>query len=250
MLVSARLPAASRLSADEQRELRLIQREGERLRPTTSRGSQRAGWCVNFIGSALKAENDGGLVMPYFDGSWSEGDLHAYVQYYKKLRAFYERCVYPRFLKYFAAELSMTMLVFLRRDLPTFSKAINGSTTGTCYVNRQHIDEDLGPTMLACTGEPTGGGEFIHAEHGRAHRVRAGDLLFVNPAQRHGTGEFLLAGGDKLRSMTAFFLKTDVVRALGLSAADAAERGLVVRGARRKVTRRGPKSKRRSEVEK
>lgn len=121
--------------------------------------------------------------------------------------------------------------------------------TTICYVNKQHEDEDLGLTMLACTGEPAGGGEFVHAAHGRAHRVHAGDVLVINPKKRHGTAEFELASGDSLRAMTAFFLKTDVVSALGLSAADAAVRGLAVPGAQRKRTRRARGAKRKRGAE-
>ena len=48
----------------------------------------------------------------------------------------------------------------------------------------------------------------------------------MNPLKRHSTAEMRVCAGDRMRGMFAFFCKSNVVRALGVGAADADERGL------------------------
>ena len=107
-------------------------------------------------------------------------------------------------------------------------------------MNRQHTDDDLGITMLVAHGEPAGGGEFCHSAHGRAHHVRRGDILIVNPAETHGTAEFRLTQGKAIRRMVAFFIKTSIVRAAGGAWAHAHACSLSVPGSSKK-RRRGPR---------
>jgi len=158
--------------------------------------------------------------------------------------SFYHDKVYPKILKYFAVELDATEQFFYEHDIVTFAPAANGATIGELLWNRQHGDDDLGITCLVAHGEPAGGGEFCHSAHGRAHRVRSGDILVVNPAETHGTAEFELTQGREIRRMVAFFIKTAIVRAAGAAWAHARENNLPVPGACKK-RRRGPRPSRR-----
>ena len=146
-------------------------------------------------------------------------------------------------MKYFAAELLLTIMFFRERKLEhgLYAPAVNGSTLGLFYTNMQHGDDDVGFTMLPVGGQPSGGGEFYHGTVGRAHVLRAGDLMWVNPLKRHSTAEFRICEGDAERGMFAFFLKAALVRALGLSADDAKQRGLSQTGSqpKRKRAQRG-----------
>ena len=119
-------------------------------------------------------------------------------------RAFHKKVLFPKFRKYYAAELVLTILFFRERNLRTYSEAANGATAGYYFTNQQHTDEDDGYTLLSAIGQPSGGGEFYHADVGRAHVVCAGDILFVNPQARHGTAEFRIKQGDAMRVMFAF----------------------------------------------
>ena len=141
-------------------------------------------------------------------------------------RAFHKKVLFPKFRKYYAAELVLTILFFRERNLRTYSEAAHGATAGYYFTNQQHTDEDDGYTLLSAIGQPSGGGEFYHADAGRAHVVCAGDILFVNPQSRHGTAEFRIEQGDAMRVMFAFFLKSESVVALGVGAADSEKRGL------------------------
>ena len=73
-------------------------------------------------------------------------------------------------------------------------------------------------------GDCDAGGGFVHPELGRAHRVRAGDIFLVNPAELHCTAEF--GQGGEGRRMVAIFVKSDVVGAACTAGIVQGEHGL------------------------
>lgn len=95
--------------------------------------------------------------------------------------------LWPKVCKYFAAELEATASFFYKEGLRSFAKAVTGATIGFSLWNRAHLDDDLGLTILVALGAPSRGGEFAHPEVGRAHHIRHGTVLVVNPRQMHGT---------------------------------------------------------------
>ena len=60
----------------------------------------------------------------------------------------------------------------------------------------------------------------------RAHAVREGTVLVVNPLQTHSTADFAYEPGDEMRRMVAFFVNADVVKGLGTGLAHAEATGL------------------------
>ena len=122
----------------------------------------------------------------------------------RRRSAFYNAVVRPRVLDYFAAELETTEDFFYVAGVRTFALGVTSATVGYSLWNRQHVDDDLGLTILVAMGTPHAGGEFAHGMMGYAHAVRAGAILIVNPLQPHSTAEFLYRQGNDSRRMVAF----------------------------------------------
>ena len=91
--------------------------------------------------------------------------------------AWYDNQLHPKFMEYFAAELTLEELFFKAHDLPTYAKGVNGSTIGAMYTNGQHKDlKDAGYTKLPVLGNPSGGGHFAHGVYGVAQHLAQGEI--------------------------------------------------------------------------
>ena len=214
--MSAKLPLESTLPEVALMDFGRIAAQARRLREDCARGDRNYGVSEKFATAGYKFDPTTKISSIYHNSSASDRDNFEFMELSKAIAAFDANHLEPHFRRYFAPE-SYLMDIWLRRngiDSINFARNANGASLGFSLVNSTHTDADTGPTKLVVgAGLPYKGGHFGHGRHGAWHEVSLGDLLWVNPAVAHSTGEMWYRGfQDPLRVMLALYMKSDTLR--------------------------------------
>ena len=194
VLESWRCPLSCQLTEEEQVIYRRMMKEAQRLRDTTYRSEGQGGLCYDYISSGTKFDTTTGLMMPV---SVAAANQNAFVQHIGEMQSFLKKRVMPKVYMYFPAPFILIEMYLRDHHLSDmFGRCVNGVTSGHSYINFQHIDDDIGHTVLiAGTGQPSHGAQFGHGETGLYHETAPGDVVSPAPAEppchRHPVSVFL-----------------------------------------------------------
>jgi hypothetical protein len=210
--VSARLPVAERLTADELAALGELCVAWAKRGRFTFRGEAHAAVCANFVMGGLKGDQDTCLAMPSSRVAESDKEQLAYLNIMNRLRSALRTSVLSRVEKYFYSLIDCVRDDMHARGLRyTYLDYFTSISLGDLFMPRTHVDDDAWITFIVALGDCELGGGFAHPACGVVHAVHAGDILVVNPAHGHCTSEF----GDALatRKMIAIFVSDNAFRA-------------------------------------